>query len=194
MAVRINQWKLHVQVRGSHCSAPFPDPNCYNSAFQNATGVAAMDTGGCPVDGPLDVVPSSGCVPMLVNLDTDPGETQLRTLICDPTVNTPGPTKGQLDPRCHTQAEIQPILTDLWALYNSSNCRGEPSCDLWGRSEIGALRTIILCNHSQATNRIQFERFDDALLQGAAETRRNDFLAATRIVHPDRTKTASCFF
>jgi hypothetical protein len=111
----------------------------YNDAFENATGVAAMDTGACAVDGPLDEVPSSGCVPMLVNLDTDPGEAQLRTLICPPEVDTPGPTKGQLDPRCHTQAEIQPILTALWALYNSSNCRGEPGCDLWGRSEIGAL-------------------------------------------------------
>ena len=139
MAVRINQWKLHVQVRGSHCEAPFPDPNCYNSGFENATGVAAMDTGSCAVVGPLDVVPASGCVPMLVNLDTDPGEAQLRTLICPPEEINPGPTKGQLEPRCHTQAEIQPILTALWTLYNVSNCRGEPECDLWAQSEIGTL-------------------------------------------------------
>lgn len=138
MAVRINQWKLHVQVRGSHCSAPFPDPNCYNDDFQNASAIATTDTGSCPVDGPLDAVPAAGCVPMLVNLDTDPGEAQLRTLICPPEDNTPGPTKGQLEPRCHTQAEIQPILTALWALYNVSNCRGNPGCDLWGASEIGA--------------------------------------------------------
>jgi hypothetical protein len=36
-SVCFSQWKLHVQVRGSHCSAPFPDPNCYNDNFENAT-------------------------------------------------------------------------------------------------------------------------------------------------------------
>ena len=96
-----------------------------------------MDPSTCPAVGQLDIVPASGCVPMLVNLDTDPGEAQLRTLICEPETTAPGPMKGQLEPRCHTQEEIQPILTALWQLYNVSNCRGEDGCDLWGASEIG---------------------------------------------------------
>ena len=63
------------------------------------------------------MVPAAGCVPMLVNLDTDPGEAQLRTLICPPENTQPGPTKGQLEPRCHTQVCLPQPLAHSLALF-----------------------------------------------------------------------------
>lgn len=114
VAVRIGKWKLHVQTRGSHCSAPFPDANCYDDAFRNASHYPCSSSGGC--------------VPMLVNLDTDPGEAQLQTRICNP---DPGP-QGVIDPRCYQQAELAPVLANLTALFAASAA----DAALWAPSQI----------------------------------------------------------
>lgn len=37
MAVRIGPWKLHMFTRGSHCTPPFPDANCYDMDFKVCT-------------------------------------------------------------------------------------------------------------------------------------------------------------
>jgi hypothetical protein len=135
MAVRIGPWKLHVQTRGSHCSAPFPDPNCYDMDFRtlvpnvngtNAScvhGTNGSTDPGCITslehagDSYYKCIPSGICVPMLVNLDTDPGEAQLQTKVCNPGV-VPGSTPmsgatampdGALEPRCWTKEVIDPV-------------------------------------------------------------------------------------
>ena len=109
MAVRIGQWKLHMQTRGSHCSAPFGDANCYDMSFRNASFYAPG--GGGPPGG--CAIGSKSCVPMLVNLDTDPGETQLLTRLC-------ANSSSLVDPRCYTAAQLAPIVKELQALYDAN--------------------------------------------------------------------------
>ena len=166
MAVRIGPWKLHVQTRGSHCTPPFPDANCYDDDFRTLVpeGVASNDscthvTGGktpasCHTSSahggtsPYGCI-GTGCVPMLVNLDTDPGEAQLQTLVCNPGV-VPGKTPmpgatanpdGALEPRCWTKEVIDPILASLWDLYNKHVVHGNPAITdgestLWAPAEM----------------------------------------------------------
>ena len=105
-AVRIGPWKLHIFTHGSHCAAPFPDPNCYDKGFRNASYYApggGGPAGGCPTNG------TGECIPMLVNLDSDPGETQLLTTLCANHTPSAASRCGQtidlgcgLDPRCHS--------------------------------------------------------------------------------------------
>jgi hypothetical protein len=168
MAVRINNWKLHVQTRGSHCSPPFPDANCYDFSFRTLVPNVNGSNASCVhVEGgetPAGCITNSSrpgesfypckggshnCVPMLVNLDTDPGEAQLQTLVCNPGV-TPGVTPmpgaapnpdGALEPRCFTKEVVDPVLASLWALYNKHVSQGNPAVTdgertVWAPSEI----------------------------------------------------------
>lgn len=45
VAVRIGPWKLHLYTRGSHCTPPFPDPNCYDMDFKVGARDASIATG-----------------------------------------------------------------------------------------------------------------------------------------------------
>ena len=109
VAVRKGPWKLHIQTRGSHCAPPFPDPNCYDDEFRNASYY--------------------GSQPLLVNLNTDPGEAQLSTRVCDP---GPDNVTGAIDPRCHSQEEVDAITNQLMDLYNKS----KSDKALWAPSQI----------------------------------------------------------
>merc|ERR1712166_252316 len=102
MAVRMKNWKLHIFTRGSHCVPPFPDSNCYDMDFRNASFY--------------------GNQPLLVNLDTDPGEAQLVTTVCD----------DPHDPRCYNQSFVDGMVLKLTTFYNTTVA----AHSLWAPSQI----------------------------------------------------------